>query len=204
MNQDAFTKLKPQEVHAILERINPLFESTPFDSDDTTIMVQDMPFYPGCRYLDIADFSSPAPIRNFVIENNKKYTLLDWTNKPIYELNKELPIHLDETTAPDYVRFFLSHVRGEKGRFLVAENIDDIRWRDDPPPTARKSISKMLQYIEVTKLADDGAFILPMTVMFKDALFACEAHLTPDGTLTIQNEEILIEDIPVLDDVLGQ
>lgn len=205
MYQEAFKKLKPKEVDKILDIYNPLFEGTVFDPAQTTIMAQEMSFYPGMRYLDIADYSCMPPIHRFVVDGpGSNPTILDWSNTSIYYLNKTVPILLNEDTAPDYVRFFFGHVRGKNGRFLMIENVDDIRWREDPPPAARKSISNMLLPIGVTQIAADGSFVLSMTVMFKDSLFKCDANLSLQGTIQLENEELLVEDMPVLDDTFGQ
>lgn len=67
-------------------------------------------------------------------------TVLDWTNAPIYKLNESVPIVLDDKTVGFYVRFFFTYVRGRHGRFLIVESVDDIAWKDEPPPRrARRS-----------------------------------------------------------------
>lgn len=204
MYQDAFTKLEQKEVAALLETFNPLFEGSKFTPAETTIMAQNTPFYPGLRYLDIADYACVPPMHRFVIEGPDKAVILNWSNEPIYQLNQSHPLELNEETVCDYVRFFFSHVRGKNGRFLIVESIDDIRWKEDPPPTARKSIGKMLLPLTMTPKATDGSYTLPVTVMFKDSLFQCNVQVLADGTINMDNEELLIEDMPVLDDAFGQ
>ena len=204
MYQDAFKKLKPNEVSEILETYNPLFDGSIFESADTTIMAQDISFYPGLRYLDIADYSCVPPMRRFVVDGPGTNVVLDWSNAPIYQINQDLPIHLDSETVCDYVRFFFNHVRGKNGRFLIAESIDDIRWRDDPPPAARKTIGEMLMPMIVADAKGDGGYFLSITVMFKDSLFQCDVDVSVDGQIDLHNEKLLVEDMPVLDDAFGQ
>ena len=204
MHQEAFKKLELKDVAAVLEIFNPLFKGSHFDPNETTIMAQDISFYPGLRYLDIADYSAVPPIHRFAIQGGNHAIVLDWTNEPIYRLNQDIPITLDEEKVCDYVRFFFSHVRGKNGRFLITESVDDIRWREDPPPAARKSIGQMLLPISVSEQKSDGSYILPVTVMFKDSLFKCEVTVAPGGLVSLDNEELLVEDIPVMDDTFGQ
>lgn len=208
MYKEAFEKLGEKEVTDILERLNPLFDGTPFVAGDTTIMAQEMNFYPGYRYLDIADYSTQPATQRFAIEgigkNAGQDVVLNWTNAPLYALNQKAPIILNDETAPDYIRFFMAHVRGENGRFLIAENVDDMRWKDDPPPEARKNLSKMLLPVMVKEIKPDGSFLVPVTVMFKDSLFQCDVTLAANGNVEISNENILVEDIPVFDDAYGQ
>ncbi len=204
MYQEAFKKLEGEEIAAVLKTFNPLFKGSMFDPALATIMAQKISFYPGLRYLDIADYSCVPPHHRYVLEGKNHAVVLDWTNEPIYKLNQDIPITLDEDKVCDYVRFFFNHVRGKNGRFLITESVDDIRWREDPPPAARKSIGQMLLPVSVQEQKDDGSYILAVTVMFKDALFQCEVNVSPGGLVNLSNEELLIEDMPVLDDVIGQ
>ena len=91
MYQDAFKKLKEKEVAKLLETLNPMFGGSSFDSPETTIMAQKTSFYPGMRYLDIADYSCVPPMHRFVLkgqgEHAKHDIVLDWSNVPIYALN---------------------------------------------------------------------------------------------------------------------
>lgn len=204
MYQDAFKKLKDKEVAKLLDKLNPLFEGTPFEASETTIMAQATSFYKDMRYLDVADYSCVPPSRRFVLEGKGHDIVLDWSNEPIYALNKDLPITLNEDNVADYVRFFFNHVRGQNGRFLITENVDDIKWREDPPPAARKSIGKMLLPVTLREQSKSGTYHLPVTVMFKDSLFQCDVNVSPEGEVTLDNEELLVEDMPVLDDSFGQ
>ena len=130
--------------------------------------------------------------------------MLDWTPSPIYALNETVPLMLSEDNVDDYVRFFLKYVRGTKGLILLAENVDDIEWKDDPPPPARKAIGKMLVPVNVIEKKKDSSFVLEVTAMMKDSLFKVHALVSETGILSFQNEEILVEDMPVLDDVFMQ
>ncbi len=204
MFQEAFTKLELAEAATVLDQVNPLLEGTPFDPVETTVMAHDMAFYPGYRFLDIADHSISPPMQRFVIYNPEDVVVLDWSNEPIYELNNKLPIQITDENIGDYVRFFFTYVRGRHGRFMVTENVDDINWKEEPPPAARKAISKMLAPIEIKEKSDTGIYRLEARVMFKDSLFKTDIYVKPDGAISLTEEELLIEDMPVLDDVFGQ
>ncbi|MCB1563310.1 MAG: hypothetical protein R3D66_00120 [Alphaproteobacteria bacterium] len=204
MYQDVFTKLEAGEASAILEKLNPEFDGSVFEPDQTTVLASDLAFYPGYRLLDIADYSSVPAFRRFVVYKAGEPYILNWTNEPIYEMNKAVPIKLTKKNVADYVRFFFSYVRGRHGRFIVTENVDDISWKDDPTPAARKAIGKMIVPLSLKGTARDGTFELEMSVMFKDGLFRVDVLVAKDGTVSLENEELLVEDMPVLDDVFGQ
>ena len=204
MFQDAYTKLDLADVATILDQVNPDFDGAEFDPVETTIMAVDIPFYPGYRFLEIANHSVSPAMERFVIYSMEKFTVLDFSNEPIYALNKEIPITLNDDTTIEYVRFFFTYVRGRHGRFLISEGVDDIQWKEEPPPAARKAIGNMLKMLAIKEKNDDGSYKMDATMMFKDSLFKSDVNVTPDGSVSLVNEELLIEDMPVLDDTFGQ
>ena len=202
MYENAFKKLELEEVASLLDTYNPLFDGLAFDPLETTVMAQKISFYPGYTYYDVADYSCMPPIHRYVIDGPKSKTVLDWTNDPIYQLNQTIHFVLDEETVSDYIRFFFSHVRGKKGQFMLAESIDDINWRDDPPPAARKTIGEMLKPLNDVQAISDSGFATTISVMFKDSLFQCDLVISQNGLIEMSNEKLLVEDMPVMDDII--
>lgn len=203
MFQDAYVKLDKNETKNLVESLSDYFDGGGFDPASTIIMARELPFYKNSRFLDIADHRMMPPSRRFVILLNNEATVLDFTNMPIYGLNAEAPITLNEKTVIDYVRFFFSFVRGRHGRFIIVESVDDIPWREEPPPTARKAVGKMISPVALGS-TEKGVYHLTVHMMFKDSLFQALVDVTPDGQVKITEETLLVEDIPVIDDTLGQ
>lgn len=204
MFQDAFEKLELAEVATLLDKLNPQFDGAVFDPVETTIMAVNMPFYPGFRFLDIADHSVSPAQQRFVIYSADKVVILDFTNEPIYKLNKDLPVQLNADNIFDYVRFFFTYVKGRHGRFLISETVDDINWKEEPPPASRKGFGKFLIPVTLKSTMEDGSYYMEATMIFKDSLFKSDIYVSPEGAVTLKDEELLIENIPVLDDVFGQ
>ena len=203
MFQNAFEKLELADVATILDRVNPALDRTQFDPIETTIMAQDIPFYPGFKFLDIADYTSMPALQRFALYSPKKLVILNFTNDPIYRLNHDLPIKLTEDNVIDYARFFFTYVRGKHGRFLISEGVDDINWKDDPPPQARKGVGKLIHPVIIKTASADG-YVLEACMMFKDSLFKSDVNVKANGFVSLSNEQLLVEDMPVLDDTFGQ
>lgn len=205
MFQDTYTKLNPTDVEKILEKTTSSFEGVTFHPENTIIMTRTMDFYPAFKFYDMADHANNPATRRFVLIKKDKVVVLDFTNSPIYDVNKSAPIYLNEDTVHDYVRFFFNFVRGRHGRFLIVESVDDIAWREEPPAAAKKSISKLIMPVAlITKEVDDGNFHLHAQMMFRDSLFSADIMVQKDGVVQLSNEQLLIEDMPVMDDTLGQ
>lgn len=210
MFQDTYIKLDRLEVESLVEKTASKLEGVKFDPESTIIMARDLPFYPGYRFLDIADHAQMPPARRFIVMKEEDIVVLDFTNLPIYGLNTKCPILLNAATVKDYILFFFNFVRGRHGRFLIVETVDDIQWKDEPPPAARKSVGKLLSGLvrfvpePVEGTENDEAIHYHSQMMFRDSLFAADIKVYPDGMVKLSNEQLLIEDMPVLDDVFGQ
>lgn len=204
MFQDAFVRLDPDESQAALALVGPHVQGARFNPETAVVMAQNVSFYPGYRFLDIAEYESVPPLRRFVIQKGDDVTVLNWTNEPIYLLNERAPVRLTEETIGDYVRFFFTYVRGRHGRFLITETVDDINWREEPPPAARKAIGNMLTPLAIESTDGDGNVVLNCSVMFKDALFRARVVVNESGLVNLADEELLIEEMPVLDDTFAQ
>jgi hypothetical protein len=205
MFQDTYVKLSPEDTEKLLAKTSPFFDGVTFNPLNTVVMSKGLDFYPGYKFFDMADHTQNPALRRFALIKKDSVVILDFTNAPIYDLNKVAPIYLNTDTVHDYVGFFFNYVRGRHGRFLIVESVDDIAWREEPPPAAKKSISKLITPLSlITKDTDDGQFHLHAQMMFRDSLFSADISVQKDGAVILSNEQLMIEDMPVLDDILGQ
>lgn len=204
MFHEAFKKLEVEEVAAITDQVNRLVDGTLFDPLETTILAIQLPFYPGYRFLDIADHATNPPLQRYALERDSTYTLLDWTYRPIYAVNEKAPLTLDQENVLEYVRFFFSHVRGRHGRFVVAESLENIQWKEEPSPAERKSLGKLVEPLKIVEKLKHGVFKLEAKMMLKDTLFKADIYVEPNGKVVMGNHDILLEKMPVLDHATGQ
>ncbi len=204
MFKDAFIKLDSAQAERMAALVAPHLD-VKFDPAKSTVMIHNLSFYEGYFIVEISRHDQQPPITRTAICNDAgDVHVLDWSNEPIYQLNKNVPINLSVDSAADYVRFFFNYVRGPQGRFLLIDNVDDIDWREEPAAAGRKALGKMIEPLRLLSKEKDGTLIYIMTVVFKDSLFQAHAHVKPNGLISMQNEELLVEDIPVADDVFGQ
>lgn len=202
MSED-WQKLDSEKSAKILSEVNPRFEPVPFAPGSTAIRSQRLPFYRDYEFLEITDLSIVPPARKYALWRPgppvSDIAVIDWTNRAIYETNEKAPLVLDERTVAEYVKFFFSYVRGRHGRFLVIESVDDIRWRVEPPMQGRKVMQEMLSPVTLTGVEGD-VFTLEAFMVFKDSLFKTQVHVRRDGIISMSNEELKIEGMPVLQD----
>lgn len=205
MFQDAFKKLELDEIATILDQIKDDLDAH-YDPIETTILAWNAPFYPGCRVLEIANHDTMPAIKTFAVYSPKKWAILNYTSDMIFKLNKEIPLQLSRENIGDYIRYFFFFVKGKHGKYHVVESVDDINWKDDPPPQARKAIGAMIMPITLVPPPpgeDKSKFFAVGNFMLKNALFKSEIVVDSKGKIDLVNEQLQVGDIPVNDDILG-
>jgi hypothetical protein len=205
MFRDAFTKLDTIEAQALLTVLNPQIDGSPYDPEKATVLTAPVSFYPGYQFIEISDHTTMPARKTALIYKTgqgESAVILDWTNGPIYALNEQAPLTLNENTINDYVRFFFHYVRGRHGRFVIIESVDEISWKEEPPVNARKAVGSLIAPLHLYSVDNDGTYRLSARMLFKDSLFKADIVVDNQGQVNLEDEELVIEDIPVVDEVL--
>lgn len=204
MFEDAYLKVENEDKVQILDHVRTMIDGESFTPENTEILAKDLPFYPGYQFLDICQKDSIPVMHRYIVYGPEHIEVLNWTNEPIYTLNDKVPINLSPENVKTYVRFFFAMVKGKEGLFRITQSTEDIEWREDPPPSARKAIGNMIEPLQMTGATPDGSFTLSMCMMFKDSLFKSDVIVQKNGLVELRNERLLVESMPVLDHVVGQ
>ncbi|MDE1151470.1 MAG: hypothetical protein PW788_02940 [Micavibrio sp.] len=199
MTED-WQKLDSEKAARILSEINPHLEPVPFSMESTTIRSHKLGFYKNYDLFELTDLSAVPGARKYVIYKPGDVNVINWTNQAIYETNEKAPIVLERGNVIEYVKFFFNYVRGRHGRFQIIETIDDIRWQVEPPLQGRKVMQEMLEPVTYVSQDEDGTFNLEAYMVFKDSLFKTKVHAKKDGLVSMSDEELKIEGMPVLQD----
>ena len=105
-------------------------------------------------------------------------------------------------TTVRWLIFRNRHVPAESRHTRATESVG-VACVSEPPPNARKAIGSLIEPVTLNSVDADGIYHLAVRMIFKDSLFKSGVRVTPQGVVTMENEELVVEDIPVLDDVLG-
>lgn len=202
-HQDHFIKLELSESGSILENLNPHFSGSEFDPLEAVILSRELSFYPGYRLVEISDHSSFPAKKRTVVYSKAGFEILDYSTDPISRLNEKIPVTLNNSNITEYTRFYFNYVRGTHGKFHIVESVDDIHWKEDPPPQARKAIGKMIAPVMLKKSPAAG-FELNANMVFGDSLYKAIIKISLDGKVDLISQELLVEDMPLLDDLFSQ
>lgn len=205
MFHDAFKPMADKAAQDFLRDAAPLMDGAPFGEDVPRVLSRPLPFYPGFELIEVVNQQEHPPIMRAFVRKGQSgdITALNWTNEPVYYLNEHVPIKLNDETVLSYVKFFFTYIKGKHGRFLIIDNPDEIEWKDEPPPTGRKALAKMIEPLAVTQKQPGNGYVLMASMIFKDSLFSAKVNVAADGHVALSDEELLVEDIPVREDIIG-
>jgi len=196
-------KLDSEKAARILDKINPYLEPIQFNPNTVTIRSQKLPFYKDYTFFELTDISAIPGARKYAIYKPGEVNVINWTNQIIYEINEKAPILLNKENIFRYVRFFFNYIQGRHGRFLIIETIDDVRWQIDPPIQGRKVMQEMLEPMILVDQDSEGIFNLEAFMIFKNSLFRTKIQVNSGGFVSMSDEDMKIEGMPVLQDSFG-
>ena len=205
MFDEAFTKLEINDVAIILDDVNKIVDGSLFDPLETTILSIEVPFYPEYNFLHIADHATNPPLERYVFQkkDSRDFTMIDWSYKTIQKLNEDVPINLSDENVFEYVRFYFQFVKMRYGHFILCESADNIKWKDEPSSEIKQALNQTLKALELKEKRKDGVYKINSFMMMKDILFNVDIYVEPNGRVTMADQEVIIENVPVLDSTLG-
>lgn len=193
----AAKKLTKNQIRDVYQELTPVVDLLSARPEELGIISQKLSFYPDCELLEVSEPESKhGQTLSFIYKKGEFCVALDGQNETIYELNKKTVLVLSEESAADYIRFFFAHVKGRKGKFRLIEEVEDIPWRESPPPAGRQAIGTMIKPVFPAKDKSDG-WQSQVTFLFVDSLFSAKVHVLRDGHVEISDEDLLIENMPV-------
>lgn len=190
----------PELVPRMVAEIQPKFEGVEFDPNMTVIKKHDLPFYADISLIEITDNSKDPAVIKRALYGSETVAPLNWTNQPIYSTNETAPISLSNENIPAYVKFFFDFVRGRHGRFLIVENPQEVNWKGTPPEKGVKALEKMITPLVITEEKPEGTVTLSSYMVFKDSLFKADVHVEKDGMVSLSNEQLVVEGMPIHED----
>lgn len=202
MDLSAYQKIEGREQDKYIPLANAQLAGSPLQKGQAQMLRARPSFYPSAVIVDIQDRQS-HPARHVTLVTDQTTTqIIDYSVATLAQMNRAFALTLNDETICDYIRFYLRYTQGPHGRFILLEGVDDVPWRDDPPPAARKALGDMIralpQAIEKTKAGWGGQ----ISLIFQNAFFTADIVVTKAGDVTLTHERLMIDQMPIWDDVI--
>ena len=203
MFNPAWEEIDPEEMPRLVAEINRELKDRQFDASATVGRKYALPWYAEYELFEFSDTSTSNPVfTRRILYRPGDFQIMNWTNGPIYTTNEKAPISVSEDNAAAYVKFFFNYVKGRHGRFVIVENIDEIAWDGDVPQKGKDAVGKILKPITVTGREDTGKIIMLAFMVFKDSLFRANVIVERDGMVSLSDEALVIEGMPIVEDTV--
>lgn len=187
----------------LVDRINRELKDCQFDAITTLVRRHNLSFYAEFDLYEFEDTGSEPALTRRALVNSDQIFILNWTNGPIYTANEAAPINVTVDNAADYVKFFFNFVKGRHGRFVLVDNSSEIAWNGAVPEKGKEAIGKIIEPVVVTG-NEDGKIILKAFMVFKDSLFRANVHVERDGMVSLSDEALVVEGMPIIEDVVDE
>lgn len=202
MSANAFQKLELAEAKELLERLNKSWRGSAFDTQRTIVHAKSLSFMDKWVLAEAIDAANVPEKKCAFIDNGNECVPIEFNADFVPEMIKKNGIVLGRDSAPDYLRFWFEYARIGSDRLVLVEAIDDMPWREDPTPQARKSLAKS---VTPMTLIDTQPTICTFKacILFRDTLFNCTIDVHANGQVRIKNREALAEGLTVSDPLTG-
>jgi hypothetical protein len=171
----------------------------------------DLPFYPGFSLYEIVpDDFYPIPQYYLIKDDKSVFFYLDGQRKTLSEINKKCSLTLSQsdqektdTLIKDYLYLYLSHLQNPKGRYMLCEALEQIRWRFTLSDDENKYYQDLLTPIKLDPYEQTGHYDVTLNAIQGDTLFKLKLSLWPNGDICILSRKVLARYLPVIKDALG-
>lgn len=202
MYNPEWQEIDPEDVPALVASINRELKERPFDATMTIAKRASLPFYAEHDLIELIDTATADPVyTRRVLYGPDGFQILNWSNGPIYTTNEKAPINVNEDNAAEYVKFFFNYVKGRHGRFVIVDNVDEIAWAGDVPAKGKEAVARIVKPVTVTS-NENGKIVLLAFMAFKDSLFRANVNVERDGMVSLSEEALVIEGMPIIEDAV--
>lgn len=199
---EAYQKTEGVHTKERINRINKAWHGSAFDPEKTMVFSRALSFLPAWTLVEASDYTSVPEKRAVGLDDGESVTIISYNQNFISDFMAAQKAVITTETVSDYTRFWLQYARLNQERMVLVDDADDIPWREDVTPQARKSLSRSIT--PLTYLSHEGhVFMLKGCLFFKDSLFECMIEVTSKGRVTLPHQTLIAESLMVFDPLTG-
>lgn len=200
MTSAIYLQLTPAKTKSFLRRLNAANPDYGFEENTVKILKQNLSFAPGWVRYDCED-QSEMPHRHYIfVADDEDIKPVVYTSQPIEDLWDTNDLVINENTVFPFLNFYLMTLNTGGETLRPMTSVDDVSWRDDLAPTARKSLDKELMAYPVISKEKDN-YIVKTAAVFRHSLMEVTFEVTSEGKITIKDKKVIIEDLPIINDL---
>lgn len=202
MSQNGYEKIEGPRAEKLLDRLNPVWAGSPFETGKAVIHARGLPFAKGWVLAEVEDNLAMPGKKCVALDNGRDCIPVEYNAQFIPAFIKNHALSLTEKTAKSYLHFWFEYARSGVERFILIENLDDVPWREEITPQIQRSLSKRVTPVTLVETTPKG-FTFEATILFRDTLMIVAATVTPDGDVKLDKKETVVQNLTVTDALVG-
>lgn len=166
--------------------------------DSLTVRKAYLRFYRRLAFVELTDKAQTPPRQLYALldPDIDGVTIIDMTNAPIYELNRDGYLRLRNTEdAIAYLAFFFSCVAGPYGLMPMIESLAAPESEDQNPEAAEALASLDDVVPPQATLESDESWRVRCALLFQGAVFRCEVLISSEGTVKVDKHELALASV---------
>ena len=187
-------ELSSTEKNELAERIARSVERVPFRAGRFDLKRIPLPFYKNAYDVHIKCFTTRPVITKKYICDDEHVFETDGEEETLIKINKALSLTLNLKNAAKYAAFYFQKVAIDDSFAKLALTPDDI-IDEDFDEELQETLKSLVTTPQVREIED--GFIVSGFVLLEDTLFKADLKIEKNGIVSIDNEEIIYENLPV-------
>ena len=187
-------ELSETEKNELAERIARSVGRAPFRDGMFALEKIPLPFYKNAFEVRIRDFATrPFITREYVCDDENVFKT-DGEEDTLAEINDALSLSLTAENVAGYAAFYFQNVAIDDSfarLIFSADDVVDENFDED----LRETLKKIIRAPQVDK-TEDG-FTVSAFVLSEDTLIKADLGVDESGAVSVDDEEIVYEDLPV-------
>ena len=190
MNQE----LNDTEKARLAERIIQSVGRVPFRAGRFDMKRYSLPFYKNAYDVYVKCFTTRPIITIEYICDDERVFETDGEEETLIKINKALSLKLDSENVAAYAAFYFKQVAVNDSFAVLALTPDDIIG-EDFDEELRETLKNLVAAPQIRGTKD--GFVVSGFVLLEDTLFKADLKIEKNGAVSIDNEEIVYENLPV-------
>ncbi|MBO4520039.1 MAG: hypothetical protein J5787_02415 [Alphaproteobacteria bacterium] len=187
-------ELSNEEKNKLAERIAQSVKRAPFRAGRFSLERIPLPFYKDAYAVHIKCFTTRPMITKKYICDDERVFETDGEKETLLKINKALSLKLDSENVVAYTAFYFRKVAIDDHFATLALTPDDI-IDDNFNEELQETLETLVTAPQVRE-TEDG-FIVSGFVLLEDTLFKADLKVEKNGSVSIDKEEIVYENLPI-------
>lgn len=184
--------LKPKEVSALTQKLT-------LDGQWKGLAWH-LPFFrTPVQLVEMLSENTLSPARLYSICDDDVARLVPYTTGALEEMAAQYGLVLTRDTVDDYIRFYLGFTRGQAGRVIPVEQIEQLPLREELSLITRRKLQT-----GITPMMVENAVQVTGCFLIGDKIFMARAVVDQGGTVSLEPLSLIADTLPILDSLLEE